>query len=1513
LYGYQGIMALYRIMKKELCNFMEMFADSAFAVFITNTEGQIIDSNTAASELCGYDAAEIKGMNCRVIFGTANSMIKEMASDPALGAAHGEAAGTKRNGEIFWVSFSSTSITNEQEVTLVYSVLTNITQQKKETLELDLLLNNTSEAFILIGTDLRIKTFNNQFQQLYKKYFKLTLQKERFIVEYAQPERREAVTATYHRVLNGVTDHSELCIPSGEGVLLYFDLMYAPARDRDNNIVGIVVTARDITEDKSVALELGKRQHLLESMNQRWEKIMESSSDIICALNEKDIILQISAAVYPILGYTTAEMTGRSYLDFVYPADRDSSMLVSVEAIESNFPTNFENRYVSKDGSLVTIEWAARYDEVTQIIYAVGRDITQKKTDEAILVESEKKYKNLFENNPTPMFVWDLDSNLIIEGNEAALNKYEYTAAELMQMTLRDLSVQEDDVLPLQEKLPLDNTGLHKNVWLHKKKNGELMYMEAVGHMIEYKGKKAFLSLLNDITDQRKAEEEKEFEKRDKEALINTTSDLIWTVSRNFKLVAANQPFINAVYSMTGFTMKTGDYLLRKSIFPAEMLSLWRGCYSKALSGVAHKEQVHTKAAAGVKESWSEISFNPIYHDGTIEGIACYSRSITELKASEEKYKILFDQSPLPKWIYDLTTYRFLDVNITAIRLYGFSKEEFLRMSLADIRPESELHKLAETQLNSKNKNEVNHFGIFTHKKKNGTCIKVEVSGNMFAYEGRTCMMAVCNDVTIREQVLQQLEESNQRYNYVTKATSDAIWDWDVTTGRLFWGEGYNQLLGIRDENPEWHDLDSTLQKVHPADMSMMKRNAVKALKGKEMGWNYEFRYKKADGSYAFVFNKAFIVRNDAGLPVRVIGAMQDITQRKQAEIELQQAYNEKNTVLESIGDGFFAVDKNSTVTYWNNKAEILLSAKREDVIGRNLHEMFARPDSMAFHDHYMKAINENTTVHFEEFSNRSKKWFSVSAFASVSGLSVYFKDITQRKETEQIIIDSEEKRKLIMNAALDAIICMDSSGNITFWNPQAEVIFGWQEEEVMGQRLSGFIIPEPYRKRHDEGIAQYIKTGKANALNVLLELSAINRAGDEFPIELTVMPIKQGGDEFFCAFIRNISERKKAADAIMRSNERYDMVAKATNDSIWDWDLVTGTLSRTGDGFKTLFGYEIEEAAEDNLYWTKKVHPDDLGRIKEKHDKVFSDPAENYWEDEYRFKKACGEYAYVYDKGYILRDTAGNPLRMIGATQDVTKLRENEIRLKELNEQLAHWGKELAVSNAELEQFAYVASHDLQEPLRMITSFLTLLESKYGSIIDEKGKKYIDFAVDGARRMRQIILDLLEFSRVGRYEEDQEQVNLNEIIEEVQILYRRQVEDQQAIISSEKLPVITSYKGPMRQVFQNLLSNALKYTAAGVAPRVTIEVIDFEDHWQFSVADNGIGIGKEYFEKIFIIFQRLHNREAYTGTGMGLAVTKKIIENLGGKIWVDSVEFMGSTFYFSLPKKIQYPQKKNI
>ena len=263
----------------------------------------------------------------------------------------------------------------------------------------------------------------------------------------------------------------------------------------------------------------------------------------------------------------------------------------------------------------------------------------------------------------------------------------------------------------------------------------------------------------------------------------------------------------------------------------------------------------------------------------------------------------------------------------------------------------------------------------------------------------------------------------------------------------------------------------------------------------------------------------------------------------------------------------------------------------------------------------------------------------------------------------------TEQVRDLIIDAALDAIICMDVNGIITLWNRQAEKIFGWGKDEVIGQVLEQTIIPERYRAMHTKALKQYLVSRKGNMLNRLVEISAIDRDGREFPVELTITPIQQNGGEFFCAFIRDITGRKRAEQEILRANERFNLITHATNDVVWDWNLATDEIL-WNENYYSLFGYDPLTTPSTSESRNRGIHPDDKQRISDKVNQAIGS-REQLWYGEYRFLKADGSVVFIYDRGFIQYDSNYKPVRMLGAMMDISERKKAEADLIESENRL--------------------------------------------------------------------------------------------------------------------------------------------------------------------------------------------------------------------------------------------------
>ncbi len=304
-------------------------------------------------------------------------------------------------------------------------------------------------------------------------------------------------------------------------------------------------------------------------------------------------------------------------------------------------------------------------------------------------------------------------------------------------------------------------------------------------------------------------------------------------------------------------------------------------------------------------------------------------------------------------------------------------------------------------------------------------------------------------------------------------------------------------------------------------------------------------------------------------------------------------------------------------------------------------------------------------------------------------------------------------------------------------------------------------------------------------------------------------------------------------------------------------------------------------------------THPDDVETGTERLNALLSGEIRTY-EAEKRLIRSNGEVAWVLLGGSLVRDDAGRPAYLIAQLVDITERRRVEA-------ELARSTNELRRSNEELERFAYIASHDLAEPLRTMSGFATLLRERYEDVLDERGLRYADHVVGGAQRMRDLIDGLLEYSRAGRQAPSCERVELSTLVSDIVAELDARVQERGAVLSIGELPVVSGDPMLLRQLLQNLIANALKFTG-NRAPEVSITADWTPVACRISVTDNGIGIDPGHSERIFEMFQRLHTSEEFEGTGIGLALTKRIVELHGGRIWFESEPGEGTTFAFTLP-----------
>jgi PAS domain S-box-containing protein len=389
--------------------------------------------------------------------------------------------------------------------------------------------------------------------------------------------------------------------------------------------------------------------------------------------------------------------------------------------------------------------------------------------------------------------------------------------------------------------------------------------------------------------------------------------------------------------------------------------------------------------------------------------------------------------------------------------------------------------------------------------------------------------------------------------------------------------------------------------------------------------------------------------------------------------------------------------------------------------------------------------------------------------------------------------------------------------------------------------------------------------------------------------------------------------ELRRNYQTLYDSEEQYRSLVTATAQVVWNTNAagqVDGPLPLWCD-----FTGQTEEQSQ-GRGWIESLHPDDRQRTAAVWNVAVKD--RTLYDTEYRLRRRDGEYRYVAVRGVPVLAQDGAIREWVGTCTDITERRQAEeeldqhrrhleelvkqrtLELETTNESLRQTAEDLTRSNRDLEQFAYVASHDLQEPLRIVAGYLQLLERRYKGKLDADADEFINFTVDGAGRMQKLINDLLAYSRVGTQGKQFVSVDCQAVLDRALANLRAAIAASGAVVTHDPLPTVTGDAGQLVQLFQNLIANAVKFRGQKPA-QIHVGARRQDSHWVFSVQDNGIGIEQQYFDRIFVIFQRLHGREQYPGTGIGLAICKRIVERHGGKIWVESESGKGSTFSFVL------------
>ena len=881
----------------------------------------------------------------------------------------------------------------------------------------------------------------------------------------------------------------------------------------------------------------------------------------------------------------------------------------------------------------------------------------------------------------------------------------------------------------------------------------------------------------------------------------------------------------------------------------------------------------------------------------------------THLAQRESRYRGLLEAAPDAMVVVDERGEIVL-LNLQAEIQFGYPRDELVGQQVSSIIPHGFAERLIADGTRTAAQALAQQIGTgleLSGRRKDGTTFPIELMLSPLESAEGILVTAAIRDISLRKVAETHLAQMESRYRGLLEAAPDAM---------VVVNEGGDiVLLNVQAEKQFGYRRDELLgQKVKniiPEGFAERlvadgTRTAAEAL-AQQIGTGIELSGRRKDGAEFPI--EIMLSPLESAEGTLVTAAIRDISMRRDAERHLTQMESRRRLTEEALRESeeryrmlidgvhdhaIYMMDTRGQVVSWNAGAQRIKGYGADEIIGRNFSLFFSTEDCERGRPEQVLRLamlhgrHEEQAIRVRKDGSHFLASLTFTALrdtaGNLRGFSEFSRDLSESKE-------SGAKYRGLLEAAPDAMIVVNQAGEIVLLNLQAEKQFGYYRDELVGQQVKN-IIPEGFAERliadgtrtAAEALAQQMGTG--------LELRGRRKDGSEFPLELMLSPLENADGILVTAAIRDISVRKAAERHLAQMEGRYRGLLEAAPDSmvLMNQDAEIVIVNRQAEN---VFGYRRDELVGGNA--GRLVSAASLATLLAFARRATdgSNEQQSHTAIELEGRRKDGSQ-FPIEAMLSPLATVDEGLLLTVAIRDITTRKQAQALLLQTVEELNR-------SNQELGQFANIASHDLQEPLRMVASYTQLLSKRYKGKLDADADEFIGFAVDGANRMQRLIQDLLTYSRVGTTGHELLETSSEEALEHALMNLAGAIQDSGALVTHDPLPSVLADEGQLIQLFQNLVGNAIKYQNPGIPLIHLSSAKAGPTKWLFSIKDNGLGIEPKYFERIFGMFQRLHRREEFEGTGIGLAICKKIVERHGGSLSVESELGQGSTFRFAL------------